>query len=101
MPSGVFRAAFLFKNRRVICPKAGSKASSLHLQGAYFKSAPYFQVTIMKQRTISREVSLKGKALHTGDEVRLTLKPAPVDTGVVFRRTDLYGKPEIRSRAEF
>src|SRR5690625_1873878 len=55
----------------------------------------------MKQRTISREVSIKGKALHTGDEVTLTLKPAPVDSGIVFRRTDLYGKPEIRSQVEF
>jgi len=50
----------------------------------------------MKQRTIVREVSIKGKALHTGQEVTLTLKPAPVGHGIVFRRVDLYGKPEIR-----
>lgn len=50
----------------------------------------------MKQRTIHREVSIKGKALHTGDEVSITFKPAPVDHGVVFRRVDLYGKPEIK-----
>lgn len=55
----------------------------------------------MKQRTISREATIKGKALHTGDDVHLTLKPAAVDTGVVFRRMDLYGKPEIRSRVDF
>lgn len=55
----------------------------------------------MKQRTISREVTIKGKALHTGDDVHLTLKPAAVDTGVIFKRTDLYGKPEIRSRVDF
>ncbi len=34
----------------------------------------------MKQRTLSREVSLKGKALHTGDNVHLTMKPAPAGT---------------------
>ncbi len=50
----------------------------------------------MKQRTIHREVSIKGKALHTGDEVTITFMPAPVDHGVVFRRIDLYGKPEIK-----
>lgn len=50
----------------------------------------------MKQRTIQREVSIKGKALHSGENVTLTLKPAPVNTGVVFRRTDIIGKPEIK-----
>jgi len=55
----------------------------------------------MKQRTILREVSTHGKALHTGQEVHLTLKPAGIDSGIVFRRTDLYGKPEIRPRIEF
>ncbi|MFP4281953.1 MAG: bifunctional UDP-3-O-[3-hydroxymyristoyl] N-acetylglucosamine deacetylase/3-hydroxyacyl-ACP dehydratase [Opitutales bacterium] len=54
----------------------------------------------MKQRTILREVSTHGKALHTGKEVHLTLKPAEPDTGIVFRRTDLYGKPEIRPQIE-
>ncbi len=50
----------------------------------------------MKQRSIQREVTVKGKALHTGDDVLLTLKPAPVAHGVVFRRVDIYNKPEIR-----
>ncbi len=50
----------------------------------------------MKQRTLLREASLTGKALHTGDEVTLTVKPAPVDHGIVFRRMDLHGAPEIK-----
>jgi len=50
----------------------------------------------MKQRTILREVSIKGKSLHTGEEVHLTLKPAPEGTGVLFRRIDLFGKPELK-----
>ena len=45
----------------------------------------------MKQRTILREASIKGKSLHTGEEVNLTLKPAPENHGIVFRRIDLYG----------
>lgn len=54
----------------------------------------------MKQRTLAREVSIKGSALHTGDAVTLTMKPAPVDHGIVFRRTDLHGSPELRPRVD-
>lgn len=54
----------------------------------------------MKQRTILREVSTHGKSLHTGKEVHLTLKPAEVGQGIVFRRVDLYGKPEIKPQIE-
>ncbi len=50
----------------------------------------------MKQRTILKEVSVVGKALHTGNEVSLTMKPAPENTGIVFRRVDQFGHPEIR-----
>ena len=51
----------------------------------------------MKQRTILREVSIKGKSLHTGEEVNLALKPALENTGVIFRRIDLFGKPELKT----
>jgi UDP-3-O-[3-hydroxymyristoyl] N-acetylglucosamine deacetylase/3-hydroxyacyl-[acyl-carrier-protein] dehydratase len=54
----------------------------------------------MKQRTLAREVSIKGSALHTGDAVTLTMKPAPVDHGVVFKRIDLHGAPELRPRVD-
>ncbi len=54
----------------------------------------------MKQRTLAREVSIQGNALHTGDAVTLAMKPAPVDQGVVFRRTDIHGAPELRPRIE-
>ncbi|MDR2807328.1 MAG: bifunctional UDP-3-O-[3-hydroxymyristoyl] N-acetylglucosamine deacetylase/3-hydroxyacyl-ACP dehydratase [Puniceicoccales bacterium] len=49
----------------------------------------------MKQRTISKEVSIQGIAIHSGKKVKLTFKPAPVHRGIVFRRVDLYGKPEV------
>ncbi len=49
----------------------------------------------MKQRTLLREATISGKALHTAAEVTLTLKPAPINTGLVFRRKDIYGKPEV------
>jgi UDP-3-O-[3-hydroxymyristoyl] N-acetylglucosamine deacetylase / 3-hydroxyacyl-[acyl-carrier-protein] dehydratase len=54
----------------------------------------------MKQRTLAREVSIKGSALHTGDAVTLTMKPAPAGHGVVFKRTDLHGAPELRPRVD-
>jgi UDP-3-O-[3-hydroxymyristoyl] N-acetylglucosamine deacetylase/3-hydroxyacyl-[acyl-carrier-protein] dehydratase len=55
----------------------------------------------MKQRSILREVSIKGNSLHTGEEVNLTLKPAPENHGIVFKRVDLYGKPEIKPLIDF
>ena len=54
----------------------------------------------MKQRTILREVTTHGRALHTGKEVTLTLQPAEPDTGIVFRRVDLYGRPEMQPRID-
>ena len=54
----------------------------------------------MKQRSILREVTAKGKAVHTGEEVTLTIKPAPANHGVVLRRVDLYGKPEVKATIE-
>ena len=54
-----------------------------------------------KQKTLQQEVNLKGKGLHTGKEVNLTLKPAPVHTGFVFIRTDLEGNPQIEADVNF
>ncbi len=55
----------------------------------------------MKQRSILRDVSISGKSLHTGEEVHLTLKPAPINHGIVFQRLDLFGKPELKPSVEF
>ena len=41
------------------------------------------------QRTLRRQISCAGIGLHSGNKVTLTLKPAPPDTGIVFRRTDV------------
>ena len=54
----------------------------------------------MKQRTLAHEVSIKGSALHTGDPVTLTMKPAPANHGILFRRIDLHGSPELRPRVD-
>ena len=48
-----------------------------------------------RQRTVKDAVSLEGKSIHSGNNVRLTIKRAPVDTGIIFLRTDLEGRPTI------
>ncbi len=53
-----------------------------------------------KQKTIGKPVTLKGKGLHSGIDVEITLKPAPENHGFVFQRTDLPDKPLIRALAE-
>jgi len=46
-------------------------------------------ITTEKQQTLAKIVSLEGKGLHTGETVKLVLKPAPEDTGIIFHRIDL------------
>lgn len=53
----------------------------------------------VKQKTIQKEISLEGVGLHTGKQVKLTFKPAPVNTGFKFVRTDLEGHPAIEAWA--
>lgn len=48
-----------------------------------------------RQRTLARPTSFKGVGLHTGKETTLTFRPAAVNAGVVFERTDLPGRPRI------
>ncbi len=55
---------------------------------------------MIKQRTLCNEIRATGVGLHTGQKVYLTLKPAAVDTGIVFRRVDLDPVVEIEARAE-
>lgn len=53
------------------------------------------------QNTIAKEASFSGIALHTGVRVHLTMKPAPVNTGIIFRRTDMPGSPEVRAHVAY
>jgi UDP-3-O-[3-hydroxymyristoyl] N-acetylglucosamine deacetylase/3-hydroxyacyl-[acyl-carrier-protein] dehydratase len=57
--------------------------------------------SMVKQRTIGKEVSLTGVGLHTGKEVTITFKPAPVNTGYAFIRVDLEGNPVIEADANY
>lgn len=53
------------------------------------------------QKTLATEVKTTGIGLHSGRKVVLTLKPAPVDTGVVFRRVDVDASLDIQARGEY
>jgi UDP-3-O-[3-hydroxymyristoyl] N-acetylglucosamine deacetylase len=54
---------------------------------------------VIRQRTLNNTIRATGVGLHTGEKVYLTLKPAAVDTGIVFRRTDLDPVVEIEAKA--
>lgn len=49
------------------------------------------------QKTLEQSFALKGTGLHSGCNVTLTLNPAPENTGIVFRRTDKAGQPQIKA----
>jgi len=52
------------------------------------------------QRTLRNSIKATGVGLHTGQKVYLSLKPAPVNTGIVFRRVDLDPVVEIHACAK-
>lgn len=53
-----------------------------------------------RQRTLKNVISATGVGLHSGEKIYLTLRPAPVNTGIVFRRMDLSPVISIPARAE-
>lgn len=55
---------------------------------------------MIKQRTLKNEIRATGVGLHTGKKVYLTLRPAPANAGIVFRRVDLDPVVEIVAKAE-
>lgn len=56
---------------------------------------------MIKQRTLKRTVQATGVGLHTGKKVTLTLRPSPVNTGVIYRRTDLDPAVDFQADARF
>jgi len=56
---------------------------------------------MLKQRTLQESIKSTGVGLHSGNKVMMTLSPAPADTGIVFRRTDLSPVRDIPARADW
>ncbi|HDP88541.1 MAG TPA: UDP-3-O-acyl-N-acetylglucosamine deacetylase [Thioalkalivibrio sp.] len=55
---------------------------------------------MIRQRTLRNTIRATGVGLHTGEKIILTLRPAAVDTGIVFRRIDLEEPVEIRAHPD-
>lgn len=56
---------------------------------------------MIKQKTIASEVTISGVGLHTGQQVTMTLKPAPINNGFTFVRVDLEGAPVMEANANY
>ena len=56
---------------------------------------------LTKQTTIKKSISLQGVGIHTGNKVTLTFNPAVENTGYMFKRIDLPGKPEIEALSKY
>jgi UDP-3-O-[3-hydroxymyristoyl] N-acetylglucosamine deacetylase len=56
--------------------------------------------SMIKQRTLRNAIRATGVGLHTGQKVYLNLKPAPANTGIIFRRVDLDPVVEIEAKAD-
>ncbi len=56
---------------------------------------------MVKQKTTAQEVTINGVGLHTGQQVVMTIKPAPVNNGFTFVRVDLPGSPVIEADANY
>jgi UDP-3-O-[3-hydroxymyristoyl] N-acetylglucosamine deacetylase len=54
---------------------------------------------MLRQRTLNKATRTTGVGLHTGARVEMTLRPAPIDTGIVFQRSDLPKSPAIPALA--
>ncbi len=54
---------------------------------------------MQRQTTLKNEVSCAGIGLHSGQQVSLKLKSAPVDSGIIFKRVDLPNSPQIQATA--
>jgi UDP-3-O-[3-hydroxymyristoyl] N-acetylglucosamine deacetylase len=60
----------------------------------------FFEMIMKNQSTLKQEIAFHGKALFTGVDAFVKLIPASPNTGIVFRRVDLPGSPEISAKTE-
>lgn len=54
---------------------------------------------MLRQRTVKNAIRASGIGLHSGAKIYLALKPGPVDSGIVFRRTDLHPPVDLPAQA--
>lgn len=84
------------------------RPGALHVAG---RGVPRHQITttsaqgsaprpMLRQRTLKNVIRATGVGLHSGEKVYMTLRPAPANTGIVFRRVDLDPVVEIPADAD-
>ena len=56
--------------------------------------------SVLHQQTLRESIDFSGVGLHSGGRVHMTFLPAPLNSGIRFRRVDLDGKPEVEARVE-
>ncbi len=58
------------------------------------------EIPMILQQTVSKEIEISGQALQSGAMVKMRIYPQPTNTGIVFSRSDLPGKPRVEARPE-
>ncbi len=53
------------------------------------------------QHTIQQEISISGAGIHSGQSVTICIKPAPPNSGIIFKRVDLEGSPTVKADVDF
>jgi UDP-3-O-[3-hydroxymyristoyl] N-acetylglucosamine deacetylase len=71
----------------------------IQLENLEFQRRPTRANPMIRQRTLKTTVRATGVGVHTGRKVVMVMRPAPIDTGIVFCRSDLAGNPAIPARA--
>ncbi len=56
---------------------------------------------LRRQKTIGRPTSVEGIGLHTGEYTRVTFRPAPINSGITFVRSDLPGNPRVPADIDY
>lgn len=56
---------------------------------------------MIRQRTLRNSIKATGIGLHTGKKVYMTLRPGPIDSGIVFRRTDMTPVREVPAHSDY
>lgn len=61
----------------------------------------FIKVMLTKQQTLAEAISFRGKGLHTGVKVTMTVQPATENSGIKFKRVDLPEQPQVEALADF
>ena len=77
---------------------AKSELRMLHVHSSWFNNETICPENLDVQTTLKSDVTFEGTGLHSGAAVRVVLRPASANTGIVFRRTDVTGSPRLAAR---